>query len=273
MVYVTGDSPKEDIEHNVYSYDTTINRWQQLPRPGHRYGVLCMVDNKLVIFGGRDSATNAMHRKVTTYDSDANKWISHYPDMLYVRCKPGVVAYENHVIIMGGGYNLNDNHRSIEIMNSHEMQWRKVTVRLPVPMYNLTPAISGKHITIVGYSDQTRQTTSYQILLSDIISPKDLPTWKKLSAATHYNTAVIPYSNPPVIVGGENRSKCTSVIKMYNASVDSWTGIGYLASARDTIGIAYITEYTIMVLGGTSGGSENAENCLSTVEIGHIVPY
>ena len=273
MVYVAGDAPSEDTEHNVYSYDTTTDCWQLLPQPGHRYGVLCTVDDKLVIFGGRDSATNAMHRKVTTYESDANQWISYYPNMLYVRCKPGVVAYEDHVIVMGGGYTINDNHRSIEIMNCHEMQWRKVTVRLPVPMYNLTPTISGKHVTIVGYSDQARQTASYQILLSDIISPKDLPSWKRLNAATHYNTTVIPYSNPPVTVGGENHSRCTSVIKIYNTSVDSWIGVGYLTSARDTVGIAYINEYTIMVLGGTSGGSANAENWLNTVEIGHIIPY
>ena len=272
-VYITGDSPNDDIEHNVYSYNTGNDRWQQLPQPCHRYGVLCMVNDKLTIFGGRDSATDVMHKKVTTYHIDTNKWISYYPDMLYIRSKPGVITYQDYVIVMGGGYSLHNDHDNIEIMNYHQMQWKKVAFHLPTPMYNITPTISGKFITVVGYSDHARQTASYQVPVKDIISPKDLPSWKKLNSTTHYNTAIIPYSDPPVIVGGETQSfNCTSVIKMYNASTDSWEGVSYLTSARDTVGIAYINEYTVIVMGGTSGGSANVENCMTTVEIGHIIP-
>ena len=272
-MYVTGDAPSADTELNVYSYNTGTDCWEELPQPGHRYGVLCVVGDKLTIFGGRDSATDVMCKKVTTYDNDTNKWISHYPDMLCVRSKPGVIAFQDHVIVMGGGYTLYNDHDSIEVMNCHEMQWKRAAVRLPISMYNIAPTISGKCITIVGYSDHARHTAAYQMPISDIISPKDLPSWKILDSATHYNTTTIPYSNPPVIVGGETRhSNCTSVIKMYSASTDSWQSVGYLTSARDSVGIAHIDEYTLIVLGGTTGGSASEESCLCTVEIGHIIP-
>ena len=272
MVYVTGDAPIKDTEDNVYAYDTTMDCWQQLPRSGHRYGVLCMVDDKLTIFGGRDSATNTMHKKVTTYDSDAQKWITYHPDMLYIRSKPGVITYKDHVIVMGGGYTINDNHDSIEVMNYHEMQWKKVPAFLPVPMFNMTPIISGNYITIVGYSDRARRTASYQMPIKGITST-DLFFWKKLSPATHYSTAIIPYSNPPVILGGETSEfTCTSDIKVYSTITDSWKTVDYLTKARDSAGVAYINENTIIVIGGTSGGSVNVINSLTTVQIGCVVP-
>ena len=272
MVYVTGDAPSEDTENNVFSYDTTNDCWQKFPQPGHRYGVLCMVDEKLAIFGGRDSATNTMHQKVTTYDTDANKWISYYPNMLYIRSKPGVVTYKDHVIVMGGGYTDNDDRESIEVMNYHEMQWKEVPIHLPVPMHNITPVISGNYITIIGYSDHKRQTASYQIPTMAITSPTDILPWKKLKPATHYNTAIVPYSNPPLIIGGETFNKCTSLIKVYNVITDSWKIVDYLTKARDSAGVACLNENTIIIIGGTSGGTANAENTLTTVQIGCIVP-
>ena len=273
IVYVTGDAPSDDTEHNVYSYNTETDCWQQLPQPGHRYGVLCVVGDKLTIFGGRDSATDAMCKKVTTYDSDTKKWISYYPDMLCVRSKPGVITYQDHVIVMGGGYTLYNDHDSIEVMNYRQRQWKEVPARLPTPMYNIIPTISGKCITIVGYSDHARQTASYQVPIKSLITPVDLPSWKKLEQTTHYNTTIIPLSNPPVIIGGETRDfKCTSDIKMFVNFTDSWENVGQLTSPRDSAGVAYISENTIIVIGGTSGGSVTAENCLTTVEKGCIIP-
>ena len=66
IIYCTGVTPNEDNQHDVYCYDTRSNQWKQLPRPGHRLGVIHMVDDKLTIFGGRDSTTNKYHNKVTT---------------------------------------------------------------------------------------------------------------------------------------------------------------------------------------------------------------
>lgn len=271
-VYITGESPCNDAEHNVYSYNTTTDCWQQLPQSGHCRGVLCMVDNKLTIFGGRDSTTNVMHSKVTTFNSNTNQWTSHFPDMLYVRSKPGVVSYREYVIVMGGGYSLDDDHDNIEIMSYHERRWEVVSARLPVPMYNINPTISGEYITIVGYTNHARQTESYQIPITDITSSKNSACWKSLGSATHHNSAIVPYSNPPVTVGGEAHVfNCTSDIKVYDTSSDSWQSVGNLTSGRDSVGVAHINEYTIIVIGGTSGGPATSENCLKTVEIGCIV--
>ena len=58
IIYCTGTTPNEDNRDEVYSYNAKTDKWTQFPRAGHRLGVLHMVDDKLTIFGGRDSTTN-----------------------------------------------------------------------------------------------------------------------------------------------------------------------------------------------------------------------
>ena len=124
--------------------------------------------------------------------------------MLYIRSKPGVIAYKDHVIVMGGGYTDNDDDDSIHVMNYHEMQWKEVPVHLPVPMYNITPIISGNYITIVGYSDHACQTPSYQIPIRGITSPTDILPWKKIKPnSLKHIYCSLGYYNPPVILGGK----------------------------------------------------------------------
>ena len=172
-----------------------------------------MVDDKLTIFGGRDSTTDQFHNKVTTYNSKTNSWYSCYPDMLHNRSKPGVITSDDHVIVMGGGNSPDTYLDSIEVMNyRQQLKWKEVSVYLPVPMWGIKPTISGDYIIIVGYSSDLRYPTVYQTTTQDIISLLDHPLstgavttqWQELSAATYYFTATVPYSNPPVIIGGKS---------------------------------------------------------------------
>ena len=215
----------------------------------------------------------------STYDSEVNRWISYYPNMLYVRYKPGVVAYEDHVIVMGGGYTIKDNHHSIEIMNCHEMQWRKVTVRLPVPKYVQPNAYN---LWEAHYNSRVQQPSAPVWCIPNTIKwyniTKRFASWKRLNAATHYNTTVtvIPYSNPPVSGchcwwwESFQMHFCHQNIQHICWFVD-WCGLPYKSQGHRRNCLHQWIHY--YGLGGTSGGSANAENWLNTVEIGHIIPY
>ena len=256
-----------------------------LPQPGHRFGVLHMLDDRLTIFGGMDSVTLKCHSKVTTYNNDTNKWYSHYPDMLHKRFKPGVMTYHNYVIVMGGNSSPDTIHDSIEVMEYHDLlQWKEVSIHLPVPMCNIKPAISGNNIIIVGYVTTGGQSNEhYQITTDEIISSLDQPLstgtkWKKMLHATHYETVTVPYSNPPLIIGGHGRaihgSIRTSDISLYDVSKNSWRKVDSLTSARSHVGVALINDHSIIVIGGSNSGIgiEGAlASCLTTVEIGNIV--
>ena len=284
-IYCTGTTPNEDNQHEVYCYNTRTDQWKQLPRPGHRLGVIHMVDDKLTIFGGRDSTTDKFHNKVTTYNSKTNSWYSHFPNMLYNRSKPGVVTFHDYVIVMGGGSSPDTDLDNMEVMNYHYLQWREVYVHLPVPMWNIKPTISGDHITIVGYANTAGLYTGcYHIPTEELIlsfdqslSPGAVPVqWKELSAATHFNTATIPYSNPAVTIGGSNKSDVpTSDVSLYDTHKNSWRKVDSLTSARSMVGVALLNSHTIIVIGGTSGGVDvegAMASSLSTVEIGTIIP-
>ena len=281
IIYCTGTTPNEDNQHEVYCYD---NQWKQLPRSGHRLGVIHTVDNKLTIFGGRDSTTNKFHNKVTTYNSKTNSWYSCYPDMLHNRHKPGVITSDDHVIVMGGRSSPDTDLDSTEVMNYHQqLQWKEVSVHLPVPMWRIKPTISGEYITIVGYSSDLRYNAFHQITTEEIISSLDQPLstgavtgqWKKLSPAAHWDTTTVPYSNPPVIIGGSVKGVPTSDVSLYDSSKNSWRKVDSLTSARSNVAIALLNNNSIIVIGGNrSGGSVEGAmaSSLTTVEIGNIVP-
>ena len=288
-IYCTGTTSNYDNQHEVYCYDTRSNLWKQLPRSGHRLGVIHMIYDKLTIFGGRDSTTDQYHNKVTTYNSKTNSWYNCYPDMLHNRSKPGVIAFDDYVIVMGGRCGPDTDLDSIEIMNYHQqLQWKEVSVHLPVAMWSIKPIICGDYIAILGYSDnEGRDKGCYQISTEEIISSLDQPLstgavtgqWKKLSPAVHWNTTTVPYSNPPVIIGGSNPDGATptSDISLYDSSKNSWRQVDSLTSPRYCIGVALLNSNSIMVFGGashSSGGSiERAmASSLPTVEIGNIVP-
>ena len=105
---------------------------------------------------------------------------------------------------------------------------KKFSLYLPAPMWNIKPTISGDNIIIVGYAHAGgRNNGHYQITMDEIISSLDQPLstsavstkWKKCSLATHWKTATVPYSNPPVIVGGNQDGTLTSSdIMLYDAS-------------------------------------------------------
>ena len=285
-IYCTGTTPNDDDDNEVYCYDIRTDQWKQLPRPGHRLSVIHMVDDKLTIFGGRDPTTDEFHNKVTTYNSKTNSWYNHFPNMLYNRHKPGVVISHDYVIVMGGKSSPVTILDNMEVMNYHHLQWREVSVHLPVPMWSITPKISGDHITIVGYEQAGyRYTGCYHIPTEELIisfnqslSPGAVPVgWKELSAATHWNTTTIPYSNPAVIIGGSNPNAevPTSDIFLYDIHKNSWRKVDSLTSARYFVAVALLNSHTIIVIGGTSGGENGAgarANSLSTVEIGTIIP-
>ena len=101
-IYVIGSSPDASAKHDVYVYDINTDQWGQLPPSGHYYGIPHIIGGKLVIIGGRLSATKKITNKVSTFDEDSQTWTSYYPDLLSVRSKPGVVSHLEYVIVAGG---------------------------------------------------------------------------------------------------------------------------------------------------------------------------
>ena len=289
-IYVTGDSPVEDDKHQVHVYDINTDQWGQLPPSGHYYGIPHIIGGKLVIIGGRLSATKKRTNKVSTFDDDSQTWTSYYPDLLSVRSKPGVVSHLEHVIVAGGGRPTSEDDETrieqddIEVFNWIEnSHWRKVSIKLPVPMYSFTPIITfDDHVLIVGYgADGRRYNGAYKLPLATITASiehnSDTPTkWTELTPVDHWHTVLVPRSSLPVVMGGWNYSDDTSTadIKMYNDSNKSWKKIGSLSSARSMVAVAEIYTNAIIVVGGCSKGDilgNRRSSSVTVVELGQAV--
>ena len=287
-IYVTGDSPVEDALHQVYVYDINTDRWGQLPPSGHYYGIPHIIGGKLAIIGGRLSATKKRTNKVSTFDEDSQTWTSYYPDLLSVRSKPGVVSHLEHVIVAGGTRPkaIDDDTQvvqdDIEVLNWIEnSHWRKVSIKLPVPMYGFRPIVSDDQLLILGYAiaNMGGYKSAYKIPVADITSSgdqqhnSDTPTkWAELTAADHYHTALVPSSSPPVVVGGEYIGGTTIAdIKMYDNSNKSWKKIGSLSSARSSVAVAVVYNNAIIIIGGCTKGGTAAiakSSSVTVVELG-----
>ena len=281
-VYVTaGSAPENETYNNVYNYDILTDHWNTLPPPGHCNGILCMVDNKLSIFGGDDPVTDDCINKVSTYNSNSNNWASDYPNVLQKRALPGVVTHGDHVIVMGGEYECDKYHDNIEVMSwRRRSPWREVLTKLPIPMFAFTPTIAGKHLLIVGYgAAEGRRDRSHRLPIATVTSSDQVAShWEGISPAPYGVTATVPYSNPPLIIGGCGPSSQggvpTSDISLYDTSKKSWVKVDSLTTARSDVGAATINSNTFIIAGGyTKGESGEAAmaSSLPIVEIGHIV--
>ena len=292
-IYVIGgDSPVEDAVHQVYVYDINTDQWGQLPPSGHYYGIPHIIGGKLVIIGGRLSATQKMTNKVSTFDEDSQTWTSYYPDLLSVRSRPGVVSHLEHVIVAGGGRHKGEDDDTpvaqddIEVLNWIEnLLWRKVSIKLPVPMWVFTPIVSDDHLLIVGYGNENMKKVSdtYKIPVTNITASGDQQhnsgtstKWTELTAADHWSTVLIPSSSPPVVLGGGDHTDngdTTTDIKMYDNSNKSWKKIGSLSSARCDVAVAAVYDNAIIIIGGCTKGGIMAKRKLysvTVVELGQL---
>ena len=259
-----------------------------MPPSGHYYGIPHIIGGKLVIIGGRLSATKKRTNKVSTFDEDSQTWTSYYPDLLSVRSKPGVVSHLEHVIVAGGTRPTSEDDDTgviqddIEVLNWIEnSHWKKVSIKLPVPMWGFTPIVSDDHLLIVGYyGADMKGYSAYKIPVANITASddqqrnSDTPTkWTELTPADQYNTALVPSSSPPVVVSGQDATGkiLTADIKMYDNSNKSWKKIGSLSSARSCVAVAAVYNNAIVIIGGyTKGGSGTIakSSSVTVVELG-----
>ena len=191
-------------------------------------------------------------------------------------------------MLLGGGRPTAEDDRQIvqndiEIFNWIEnSHWKKVSIKLPVAMYGFTPTISDDHLLIVGsyIGDKSRDRSAYKIPVANITASTsqqyncDTPTkWTKLTAADHWDTAIVPSSSPLVVVSGSDATgTMIADIKMYDNSNKSWKKIGSLMSARSKAAVAAVYNIAIIIIGGYTKADTTANAKSSSVTVVELGP-
>ena len=283
-IYVmAGSAPQDETYDYVFSYDINNNEWSRLPPPGHYTGILQIINDQLTVIGGRDTDTNKLTNKVSTFDNSTNQWKRCYPDLMTPRIKPGVVTHEDHVIVLGGAIDDGVYSDDIEVLNwTQPLHWMKSNIKLPQPMRGPSLTISHDQLYIVGYSRSSgRCFIAYQLTIDSIISSIGQPltsgqsnNWNTLPNAPHYSTALLPQSYPPVIIGGyDTQYVPISDVAILDITKNTWNRVASLSTPRTCVAVVPISHDSIIIVGGTKGGEgvqANKASCVSTVEKGTV---
>ena len=275
---MAGIAPDIDISYYVFSYDIPSNHWDTLPPPGHIRGILQIIDGKLSVIGGVDNATKSTN-KVSTFIN--NRWTKHYPNMTKGRVFPGVVIHSDYIIVAGGRRDIYTVCDDIELLYyKHPPHWITTNINLPEPMWHISLTIADDLLYIAGYVtlDDKWSNGAYQVAVDKITSSVAQPPtssqtvqWTTIPSTPHCNTAIIPNSSPPVIIGGEDLQNVpTADVVMLK---QSWNKVASLSSPRQYAAVVPIDCHSILVIGGTTGSKTDEEaytHSLTTVEKGTV---
>ena len=281
-VYITcGDSPVKDAAHQIFVYNIDNDRWGQLPTPDHYYAIPHIIGGKLTLIGGRLFGTKKMTNKVSTFDQTKQLWVSHYPNLLSVKVKPGVVTHMEYAIVAGGakGQDAPVAVDSIEILNWVEnAQWRKVSIRLPVPMFVPRVIVSNDKVFVVGYINAKVDPDKhvYELPVAVITNVADqrrasTRSWVELGKTTHWHTSAVTGLSSLMVVGGSNATGTTTEdIEMYDTSTQKWRKIDSLSSARHSAAVTAINNNAIIIFGGCTSVPDVKTTSLTVVELGQV---
>ena len=282
-IYVLGGtSPVNDVQHQVFVYDTDNDRWGQLPTPDHCYAVPHIIGGKLTLIGGHLITTKERTNKVSTFDHTKQSWVSYYPDLLSVRTLPGVVTHMQYVIVAGGMIKGGDTPvllDDIDILEWEEnAHWKRVAIHLPVPMYELQLTASNDYLFVVGYTNTDKQLDKhvYKLpiaLITNSIDQQQCAStgWVELTQTTHWYPSLVTGLSSIMVFGGlDTAHTTTAAIMMYDNSTEKWKEINSLSFARYRAAAAAINNNAIIVVGGCTNFSDAKSTSLTVVELGQV---
>lgn len=277
-VYIAGSSgPDEEAKYKIFVYDLSENRWSTLPDPSVLLSVHEIIGGKLTLVGGRISSNNERSRSLLSYNESSRSWVNFFPDMLKPRNRCSVLTQSNTVIVAGGTTTGDVCLGSIEVMNTVELRWREVATHLPFTMWNMSTTICNGDMYIIGYagSDNMRYQAAYKLAISDIKDSASAKVWKKLHSPPRARTTVVPYTFPPLIIGGnDNNFNSVVDVSVYNVTTDTWSLVDMLKTPRAYSIVAAVDDNAVIVIGGCHE-ARNLTTCkasaIKTVEIGQVI--
>ena len=270
-------------EFSMFSYKLTDDQWMRLPLLPQCNGVPTNINNELSYIGGRDYSTATSTNKVITLHND--HWITSYPNMSVGRYYHAVVSYQHYIIVAGGVGEDGSMLDTIEVFNCNNNQWTLVSTHLPQPMKFINATTCNQSFIIAGYNSadgsyngtfiiamDSLVGTEQQQSLTSSTSEEDYK-WSELFYVPYWNTAVVPNTSPPVIIGGEdNQLKAVNNISLYDDSSNTWRTVSTLPISCTGAIVATIND-TIIVAGGYTDGSTTESinaTTLTSVVLGQL---
>ena len=255
-VYV-GGGDADVVDHlNFYvvmAYDISSRKWATLPPYTARYFGMSVINNQLVLVGGRVGGNK--YKVVGVWRPDSKEWTNPYPDMSTPREECSAVAYKEWLVVAGGKGVGSDDLSSVEVLNTDTKQW-SAGPSTPMPWINMRPAIVGDLCyfmggLIDGDSTDIVYSVSLPALTSQLNSGAiDSWIWKEISGLLK-DSSPLSISGSLLAVGGSDGDENpVSAIHLYQPETGKWVEVGNMPTPlRDCTCVA-LTNRELLVAGG-----------------------
>ena len=261
-VYVGGGFGGNQETVMVYSLRT--GTWRTLPPYEYKWFGMAVVNNQLVLVGGRSTST----RKVTTvmgvWDEESQTWTHPFPVMQTARHLVSVTFYQIWLVIAGGRdeeeYRGGSYSNKVELLDTLSGQWYEGSP-LPKPCGEMSSAISGNMwylsggYSSVGVLNKHAFSVCLDVLISQAVSQSagttsQSPWHTILPEVPVERTTLLIIRESLLIVGG----RLSSAIHLYQPSSRSWVIVDNLPTHQWSCACLVLPSGEIFVAGGTSDG-------------------
>ena len=278
-----GQCTTANDDYYMFSYKLIDDQWVRLPLLPQCYGVPTNINNQLCYIGGQDYSTNRSTNRVITFEHD--QWIVKHCNMTTARHYHAVVSYQHYTIVAGGKGEDDSTLDTIEVFNCNNNQWTILSTHLPKRMSNIVATTCNQSFIIAGYegADGGIYSGTFIISMDSLVGAdqqsltsstiEDDNKWRKLCSTPYWNTAIVPNTSPPVIIGGEdNQFKAVNNISLYEDSSDSWRTVSSLPISCAGATVATINDVIIVTGGCTDRSTIETVNAttLTSVVLGQL---
>ncbi len=256
-VYVGGGEADRDEEFIIQVYSPERNGWSQLPECPVKWFAMAVVNQQLVLVGGR-SRDGHDQSAVVVWDITSQQWTSPYPNMPTAQESPAAVGYQ-HFLVVAGAVSGQSFLTTVEILDTSAKQWY-TAAPLPVRCVGFTPALVGDTLYLLGgwsgiATAPSKQlfSTSLPALVSHATSTPHAPppTWEVMETELDLSTAVSLHNSLLAVGGRNDRGRCSSAIHLYNPQTKGWTKVGDVPLELPHCSCAVLPSGELMVLGGS----------------------
>ena len=265
-------------DYFMFSYKLIDDQWMRLPLLPQCFGVPTNINNELCYTGGRDYSTSRATNKVITLQGD--HWVTQYASMITARGCHAVVTYQHYTIVAGGYGEDGSTLDTIEVFNCNNNQWTMLSTRLPKPMRNINATTCNQSFIIAGYTgaDGNDNSGTFIISMDSLVgadqqsltssTSEDDNKWSELFHTPYWNTAIVPNTSTPVIIGGhDNQGKAVNNISLYDDSSNSWRTVSSLPISCTQATVATINDVIIVAGGCTDNSNIETANATSLTSV------
>ena len=261
-VYLGGGHTIGHTQANtVFTYNTALDKWGNLPPCPVTYFGLTKFSGKVVAVGGITS-TKSTSNVVYSFDEEVNDWKIFLPAMHTARHSLTAIGCPSNLFACGG----KDADRvsdSVEVFSRNMNQWYK-SQPLPFPCYNMSSTVIHGYCYLLGGYDQFTFTDKvvYASLASlldaattpGVSKPKEKSLWKNLEHNIPYNCAAAANLGGCLLAIGGIRTFGSAKVCIYSQLKKSWVKLTYLLRDDAYLGpaVAELANSKLLIIGGAT---------------------